>query len=605
MRYWVYFRGRVLGPYPVEEIGLVEGFGPDTLVCVEGSPGDHEGDWKAAELIPELASLCLVSTGPQGHPSTTVPAFPEPTYEPPAEEVPLDHFEQELKDYEEKLAFSDWQQAEVFKSLASKDKELLQALSKIGDLEDRLKILETRPVLNSTPDVEASPPIEALPPAKVDSPPSVSLRTVVSQAPTLLKDESPKGRECFASSASPPVLKDEPPPSAGTASLSASPPVEQPREELSKPPQKMKLLGALQPPWPVLKDESATPSPPVLKDEPPPSAGTASLSASPPVVEKVPTLSEKELLPDLEEEPPPPLPFPEAIPAEAEIERFVKTESPPISPVEVSVETPEPGLELPQASLEPQLLPLPQEPALSEDIDIATVPEQEKEGPRIFLLVMILTAAVGVALVATFFLKDGIGRALRSAFYPETVEVPKAPESVSPPVSGGEALSEAVPAEGGGSSSRTESVGRARSSENTQKAIQFVKDYSLGSGRGTVAQWLQVSYLAGPGLGVQEDWSATLLEGDVYSVQYKVLKPGSEPIVYLFGVHVDKQEIRGLNNSALELLSGMGSRKKSVIRKKKSQRIRSRGKKRSKKRTRRTSIPQIPLPPEEPSDWMR
>ncbi|HUT86210.1 MAG TPA: hypothetical protein VMW66_05185 [Elusimicrobiales bacterium] len=89
------------------------------------------------------------------------------------------------------------------------------------------------------------------------------------------------------------------------------------------------------------------------------------------------------------------------------------------------------------------------------------------------------------------------------------------------------------------------------------KAIEIVKNYDLGNGRGTISQWFDNVFASGAPRGHQQEWTGTRLYEDRYVVQYKLLRPKArvEPIFYQFEVDVQEGKIkRGLNNWAIELL---------------------------------------------------
>lgn len=91
--------------------------------------------------------------------------------------------------------------------------------------------------------------------------------------------------------------------------------------------------------------------------------------------------------------------------------------------------------------------------------------------------------------------------------------------------------------------------------ENILKAINIVKSYELGGGKGTIDRWFSNVFTAGG--QAKEEWNATYLNKNLFVVQYRVLKYKSEPVVYLFEVDVeDNKIVRGINNNAIELLSG-------------------------------------------------
>ncbi|MCX5783871.1 MAG: hypothetical protein NTW04_05485, partial [Elusimicrobia bacterium] len=93
--------------------------------------------------------------------------------------------------------------------------------------------------------------------------------------------------------------------------------------------------------------------------------------------------------------------------------------------------------------------------------------------------------------------------------------------------------------------------------QNADKSIEIAKNFDLGGGRGTVLQWFRNSFIAAAGSASQEEWKSTFLSGDLYIVQYKLLRPRAQPIIYQFEVNVaEGKTTRGINNPAIELLGG-------------------------------------------------
>ncbi len=91
--------------------------------------------------------------------------------------------------------------------------------------------------------------------------------------------------------------------------------------------------------------------------------------------------------------------------------------------------------------------------------------------------------------------------------------------------------------------------------DNIQKALDIVKNYKLSGGRGTISSWFANSFLTSRG-GASEEWTATPLHGDILVVQYRLLRPRQEPVVYQFEVDAANNDIvRGINNNAIDLLS--------------------------------------------------
>jgi len=100
-------------------------------------------------------------------------------------------------------------------------------------------------------------------------------------------------------------------------------------------------------------------------------------------------------------------------------------------------------------------------------------------------------------------------------------------------------------------------------SENVKKSIEIVKNYNLSDGRGTISNWFSNNFSSSK--QVNDEWSSTLLQDNIYVVQYRVIRPKQEPLVYQFEVDVEKGNInRGINNNAIELLE---SNKKEVVKK--------------------------------------
>ena len=98
--------------------------------------------------------------------------------------------------------------------------------------------------------------------------------------------------------------------------------------------------------------------------------------------------------------------------------------------------------------------------------------------------------------------------------------------------------------------------------ENIRKSLEIVKDYKLSGGRGTIKSWFANAFLSGAAGGTNEEWTATPLHGDILVVQYRLLRPKQEPMVYQFEVDAAKQDIvRGINNNAIELLDFSGGEK--------------------------------------------
>lgn len=134
--------------------------------------------------------------------------------------------------------------------------------------------------------------------------------------------------------------------------------------------------------------------------------------------------------------------------------------------------------------------------------------------------------------------------------------------------------------------------------ENIRKSLEIVKNYKLSGGRGTIKSWFANAFLTGAAGGTNEEWTATPLHGDILVVQYRLLRPKQEPMVYQFEVDAAKQDIvRGINNNAMELLDFSGG-DKSVS----AAPARKPAKAKAKKPARRQGeISQLPLPDAPPA----
>ena len=103
----------------------------------------------------------------------------------------------------------------------------------------------------------------------------------------------------------------------------------------------------------------------------------------------------------------------------------------------------------------------------------------------------------------------------------------------------------------------------AKINENVRRSMDIVKNFELGNGKGKIQSWFSNNFSASN--QVKEEWNATFLSGNLFVVQYRVLRYKQEPIVYLFEVDVEKNKIvRGINNNAIELLSDTQTRKKVI-----------------------------------------
>ncbi len=102
--------------------------------------------------------------------------------------------------------------------------------------------------------------------------------------------------------------------------------------------------------------------------------------------------------------------------------------------------------------------------------------------------------------------------------------------------------------------------------QGVQKAIDSVKNFNLSDGRGTVSNWFSNSFVSSG--QSREEWTATLLQGKIFVVQYRLIRQKQEPLVYQFEVDSESGRIlRGINNNAIDLLESSSEKnqaKKSV-----------------------------------------
>ncbi|HBZ87520.1 MAG TPA: hypothetical protein DEO67_10390 [Candidatus Edwardsbacteria bacterium] len=128
--------------------------------------------------------------------------------------------------------------------------------------------------------------------------------------------------------------------------------------------------------------------------------------------------------------------------------------------------------------------------------------------------------------------------------------------------------------------------------ENIRKALDIVKSYKLAGGRGTIESWFANAFLSGGAGGSNEEWTATPLHGDILVVQYRLLRPRQDPLIYQFEVDAAKQDIvRGINNNAIELLD-FSSKEKSASAAPAKKAARPKARKPAKSR----EVPILPLP---------
>jgi hypothetical protein len=189
-------------------------------------------------------------------------------------------------------------------------------------------------------------------------------------------------------------------------------------------------------------------------------------------------------------------------------------------------------------------------------IDLSQGMKKKKSSGKFKVVIEVLAAILFVALFAV-----SIMYILRSdSKSNQSYATPKFPKEEAVADSKGDAAKK--------QSTVSSDIDIAKINDDVKKAIDVVKNYQLGSGKGSIGNWFSNTFSASN--QVREEWNATYLSGDLFVVQYRVLRYKSEPIVYLFEVDVKKNKIiRGINNNAIELLSGSVTTKKVISKKNK------------------------------------
>ncbi|MBI4656511.1 MAG: hypothetical protein HY746_07185 [Elusimicrobia bacterium] len=197
----------------------------------------------------------------------------------------------------------------------------------------------------------------------------------------------------------------------------------------------------------------------------------------------------------------------------------------------------------------------------------AKSPDKKKKMRMTFIATIVVFGAIAAGSLSYFFLGEGVSLSEFSLinFSKKSKESPdgvkeksvetKAPETAA----SGQEVSNVPPSPSSHGSQQTPTSSPAAfetaSNENIKKVLDIVKNYKLGGGRGTVSNWFGNSFLSGSQSGMNEEWTATILHGNVFVVQYRLLRSKQDPLVYQFEVDIDKNTIvRGINNNAIELL---------------------------------------------------
>lgn len=187
MKYWVFSDARILGPYSREELAGIDAVHAGTLVCQEGTTGVQDGDWRALEAVPELASLAFAAAPAGGFSGSPYSDTLDPgdvaaaSWPPPFEDDPRFNFwmreesstaraselESSLGQMREQLARHEHRQDEILDRLNAKDSVLHEREREIAELRARLTLFETGsiPIARSVAAAKPEPVLRALPPA--------------------------------------------------------------------------------------------------------------------------------------------------------------------------------------------------------------------------------------------------------------------------------------------------------------------------------------------------------------------------------------------------------------------------------------------------------
>ncbi|NLO92043.1 MAG: hypothetical protein GX410_08670 [Elusimicrobia bacterium] len=184
-------------------------------------------------------------------------------------------------------------------------------------------------------------------------------------------------------------------------------------------------------------------------------------------------------------------------------------------------------------------------------------PEKHAKSGKMLVLLLLAASLAVVGAIVFFFMREDAG--IKNA-------TPQGPESAAstehaaqsegedggPAPSSSTATAAAAPA-AEGSPAQPAAANTGSQAEGSKQALEIVKNYDLGMGRGKIETWLKNSY----GAAGTETWSAKQLIGSSYVVEYKLLRARAEVIAYLFEVDVASGKIvRGMDNAAMELLGG-------------------------------------------------
>lgn len=597
MRYWLYSEGDILGPYGGGELLRVHLFGPGSLVCPDGAGGDKAGDWRTAESVPELAGLLSagVASAPAQAESAGADFFPVEAAVPggiffdSGGSRPSDTLEQA----DENSGIEGI--GDIFQSVPETGEDIFMPASLSSEAEsiaDRVDawIADTQRSFEGASKLENSRIRRKI---KIKEEGERLALERVRALEEKLKEAQSRLSAQYLEIEKLKKLYAENGAVSGGEIVSGK---ETPPESCALPyPGQLRSLGPIKPSW-VLDMEEAlrdgergeyhgdleVPEP-VSTAQPPDEVSPSASECEPPAVAE--DLQPSPVKPEAEgaqrDFPPAPEPAVRAYESPSEIS---SGEVPPAFslPVEGA-----PVFSAAVTQRQPEALFHPAEPArpsagndvmFEESVIGAQAPAvgslsagtvsketagvqkagKESRPKSKFLAVIVIFLALAAGGIGYFFFDDEFSLAEFSLINMSTGK-----KAASSPVSQPEkdlsraaSVAESTPAVQS-ASSRPAEESKGLVSEGVQKALGIVKNYTLDGGRGTISGWFQNSFLSGHSSGIQEEWSATVLNGEVYVVQYRLLRPRSEPIVYQFEVDNSRMALnRGVNNAAIELLRG-------------------------------------------------
>ncbi|WP_428897298.1 hypothetical protein Dip518_001085 [Parelusimicrobium proximum] len=590
MRYLLFEKGDVVGPFSVDELKGRDGFGESSLVCPETQGTDYS-HWKAASKYPEFGyaasaededaplitpvssempdhkedktlkenleeALSDITPGPAGEQakdgSLAVSPSPSPKMkEPPADISVEEYFEEfyagENTNLSEVLGIpQDLEDSDLYlgrflqDTLAGEGKKRQTEIKKIQD--DLEKKQAKGKVITGAPLAEKKEKKKGrvayprpMPPAPEDIPAQQDMHVL--EAEIIKKaEEIKKDTPVAAQTAQEPEKTAAAAPAETPAALPKQEEKKAVKEEKKAPP---KIV------LPVKQDNEIVP----LKEE---------KKAEPAKEEKAELPSSKVIQPDKKDSAPAPVKLDVSITIDEvkSLEDLLKV---------------------------PTLVPKKTEPAISytspvrrrmeEDDSLAssttldftvsrrkvvahTETETKEDGSRILYTIFVILALVAVLAVAGVYMP----KMIKSKSNPQSSAGSQEPDAArrsvpAPAIPAAEAAvrrdttAQAAPAASGAAAAKIEEA------SNNNKAVAIAKKHNLPKQRATVEDYFNTYFTTYFSQGYSSSWSAEPLYGDIYIVKYKLVKTRKEPILYIFEVDIKKNAVTGaLNNASLDLL---------------------------------------------------